>query len=101
MKILFIYPDYKVNIDPLTKKITGIEKGGWYMEGIASLAAVLKEKGHKVGLYHLTVPVKKEEFQTYLQKESPDLIGFVVMTRGDTPPYESSRAGPKKLCRMF
>lgn len=82
MKILFIYPDYKINIDPLRKKIIGIEKGGWYMEGIASLAAVLKEKDHKVGLYHLTAPVKKEEFQSYLQKESPDLIGFVVMTRG-------------------
>ncbi|MEW6274781.1 MAG: hypothetical protein AB1556_06660 [Bacillota bacterium] len=33
MKILFIYPDYKINIDPFTKRVTGIEKGGWYMEG--------------------------------------------------------------------
>ncbi|MEW6426031.1 MAG: radical SAM protein [Bacillota bacterium] len=82
MKILFIYPDYKINIDPFTKRVTGIEKGGWYMEGLASLAAVLKENGHQVSLYHLTAPVERKEFQAHLRQSSPDLIGFVAMTRG-------------------
>ncbi|MDI7251700.1 MAG: hypothetical protein QME89_03990, partial [Actinomycetota bacterium] len=67
MKILFVYPDYKVNIDPLTGRMLGVEEGGWYMEGLASLSAVLKGHGHLVSLYHLTRPVPREEFQAAIR----------------------------------
>ncbi len=81
MKVLFVYPDYKVNVDPYSGRMLGVEEGGWYMEGVASLSAVLKEAGHEVGLYHLTSPVEREEFQAALRREGPDLLGFVTMTR--------------------
>ncbi|MGQ9536982.1 MAG: B12-binding domain-containing radical SAM protein [Actinomycetota bacterium] len=81
MKVLFVYPDYKVNLDPLNGRMLGVEEGGWYMEGLASLSAVLKDHGHQVTLYHLTRPVPREEFQAALRREAPDLLGFVTMTR--------------------
>ncbi len=81
MKVLFVYPDYKVNMDPETGSMVGVEEGGWYMEGVASLTAVLRGAGHDVGLYHLTSPVQRSEFQNTLKKEGPDLLGFVTMTR--------------------
>lgn len=81
MKVLFIYPDYKVNIDPGTGRMLGVDEGGWYMEGVASLSAVLKQAGHDVELYHLTSPVGRAEFQDNLRRRGPDLIGFVTMTR--------------------
>ncbi len=81
MRILFIYPDYKVNMDPTSGRMTGVDEGGWYMEGVASLSAVLKRAGHHVSLYHLTGPVERERFQSEIVRESPDLMGFVTMTR--------------------
>ncbi len=51
------------------------------MEGVASLSAVLKDNGHEVSLYHLTEPVERKEFQRQLASQSPDLVGFVTMTR--------------------
>jgi radical SAM superfamily enzyme YgiQ (UPF0313 family) len=70
-----------VNVDPLTGSITGVDEGGWYMEGVASLSAVLKQAGHEVSLYHLTRPAGREEFTRRVRAEAPDLIGFVTMTR--------------------
>jgi len=81
LKVLFVYPDYKVNIDPMTGRMTGVDEGGWYMEGVASLSAVLKGAGHQVSLYHLTSPAGRAEFQRNLKAECPDLVGFVTMTR--------------------
>jgi anaerobic magnesium-protoporphyrin IX monomethyl ester cyclase len=81
VKVLFIYPDYKVNVDPQTGSMLGVEEGGWYMEGVASLAAVLKNAGHEVDLYHLTSPIGRREFQENLLARRPDLMGFVTMTR--------------------
>ncbi len=81
MKVLFVYPDYKINVDPRTGRMLGVEEGGWYMEGVASLSAVLKGAGHEVSLYHLTRPAPKGEFQATLRREGPDLLGFVTMTR--------------------
>ncbi len=81
MKVLFVYPDYKVNVDPGSGRMLGVEEGGWYMEGVASLSSVLKAAGHEVSLYHLTSPVGRGEFQATLRKEGPDLLGFVTMTR--------------------
>jgi len=81
LKILFVYPDYKVNIHPHTGRMLGVDEGGWYMEGVASLAAVLADAGHDTGLYHLTRPARRVDFQDTLRGESPDLLGFVTMTR--------------------
>ncbi len=81
MKILFVYPDFKVNMDPETGRFTGVERGGWYMEGVGSLSASLKQAGHEVALYHLTEPVERPQFQAELKRQAPDLIGFVTMTR--------------------
>ena len=81
MRFLFVYPDFKINMDPLTHQVTGVEEGGWYMEGVAILSAVLKRAGHEVSLYHLTSPAERGEFQKNLRKEGPDLLGFVTMTR--------------------
>lgn len=81
MKILFIYPDYKVNMDPVSGRVTGVDEGGWYMEGVASLSAALKAAGHDVSLYHLTGPVGRDQFQSKIMQESPDLLGFITMTR--------------------
>ena len=81
MKFLFVYPDFKINMDPLTHQMTWVEEGGWYMEGVATLSAVLKKAGHEVSLYHLTSPVGRGEFQENLRKKGPDVIGFVTMTR--------------------
>ncbi|MHB8779863.1 MAG: B12-binding domain-containing radical SAM protein [Candidatus Geothermincolia bacterium] len=81
MRILFVYPDFKVNVEQGTGRPLGVEPGGWYMEGVATLSALLKAKGHEVGLYHLTRPVERPEFQAYVKQADPDLIGFVTMTR--------------------
>ncbi len=81
MKVLFIYPDYKVNIDPRSGRMLGVDEGGWYMEGVASISAVLKQAGHEVSLFHMTRPASRGEFQASLRAEDPDLMGFVTMTR--------------------
>jgi radical SAM superfamily enzyme YgiQ (UPF0313 family) len=82
VKILFVYPDYKVEIDPDTHEQIGIVKGGWYMEGVGSMTALLRQHGHEVALYHLTEPPASDaEFVATVQRHEPDLIGFVTMTR--------------------
>ena len=82
MKILFVYPDYKVEIDADTHAEIGVIKGGWYMEGVASMAAVLRQRGHEVALYHLTEPPASDEaFVAEVQRHQPGLIGFITMTR--------------------
>ena len=81
MKFLFIYPDYKVEIDPDSHRQIGVVKGGWYMEGVASVSALLKENGHDVALYHLTEPVSDDEFVRVTLDHGADAIGFVTMTR--------------------
>ncbi len=69
MKILFIYPD--LNID--------IRWGGHYYEGIASLSAILKSKGHQVELLHVYNLLKSKDLSRYL--DSPlDLIAFSATT---------------------
>ena len=81
MKILFIYPDFKINIDPDTGRQTGIERGGWYMEGVASISAVLKENRFGVSLHHMVEPEDKEVFKKMIRAELPDMVAFITMTR--------------------
>lgn len=78
LKVLFVYPDYSINRH-LDGRVT-IDEGGWYSEGLASLAAVLREDGHEVELYHLTRPVPQDEFEAQIKKASPDLVGFSIFT---------------------
>jgi len=81
VKVLFVYPDFTLDIDPATKRFLALEEGGWYMEGLASMSAVLKEKGHDVALYHIIRPVDRDAFTLRLQREQPDLVGFTTGTR--------------------
>lgn len=70
MKILFIYP----NVDS--------QPGFNY--GLAHMAAVLKEHGHQVELWHLCEALAslpgKEQFQAQVVSLQPDIIGFSVVT---------------------
>lgn len=69
MNILFIYPD--LNID--------INWRGLYHEGIASLSAVLKAKGHSVKLIHVyNLKHSEDVFNTAL--DDIDLIAFSATT---------------------
>jgi radical SAM superfamily enzyme YgiQ (UPF0313 family) len=81
VKVLFVYPDFTLDIDPVTKRVQGLETGGWYMEGLACMSAVLKEKGHDVALYHILRPAERRSFVRRLEKEQPDLVGFTAGTR--------------------
>ncbi len=86
MRVLFVFPDFG-----LVKNRQGqmvLEHGGWYSEGIGSLAAVLAARGHSVGLFHLTGPVTREEFTDKLRREKPDLVAFSVRTQVFRPAVE-------------
>jgi len=74
LKVLFIYPDFL----EATKRVRNIP--GNYSEGLASLSAVLKEGGHKVGLYHQTYMPEKDEFINTVKSHGPDIIGFSIRT---------------------
>jgi len=73
-KVLFIYPDFLEK----TKHIKNIP--GNYNEGLASLAAVLKESGHFVSLYHQTYMPDKNEFIETVKGYAPDIIGVSIRT---------------------
>lgn len=86
MKVLFVFPDFG-----LVKNRRGqvvLERGGWYSEGVGSLAAVLAERGRAIALYHLTGPVDREEFSARLKLEAPDLVAFSVRTQVFRPASE-------------
>jgi anaerobic magnesium-protoporphyrin IX monomethyl ester cyclase len=78
LKVLFVYPDYSINRH-LDGHVT-IDEGGWYSEGLASLAAVLREDGHSVELYHLTKPAPEDEFIARVMKSGPDMVAFSIFT---------------------
>ena len=71
---LFVYPDFL----EATKDVKNIP--GNYNEGIASIAAVLKDAGHNVSLYHLTYMPQKQEFIEKVTAYDPDMVGFTVRT---------------------
>jgi len=81
VKVLLVYPDFTVDLDPATKRLLALNEGGWYSEGLASIAAVLRGKGHTVALYHITAPVEREAFTARLRDEAPDVVGFTAVTR--------------------
>jgi len=74
MRVLFVYPDFYVH-----KHGDGrirYEPAGWYNEGLASLSAALKQRGHETALLHLLCPPAKEHFQAQLRRQCPDLVAF-------------------------
>lgn len=69
MNVLFIYPD--LNID--------VNWQGHYYEGIASLSAILKSKGHHVELAHI-YNLKKSEDAIDSVSDNFDLVAFSCTT---------------------
>jgi len=84
VKILFIYPDYKVEIDPDTHSRS--HRKGRLVHGGCRLhdgaAAPERPRG---GALPLTEPAPDAEFVATVQRRGPDLIGFVTMTREYRP----------------
>lgn len=69
MKVLFIYPDLNIDV-------------GWqgcYYEGVASLSAILKSKGHKVELAHI-YSLEKAEALMEMASAGFDLVAFSSTT---------------------
>jgi len=67
MRVLFIYPDLSSTITHYT---------GTLSYGVASLAAVLREEGHEVGLLHLIASPREEEFRARVRAARPELVAF-------------------------
>ena len=72
-KVLIVYPDFVENN-------AGTKLKGSYSEGIASIAAVLKQGGHDVALYHMNGRVSKEEYVRELRARAPDVAAFSTWT---------------------
>lgn len=90
MKLLLIYIDFKLDLNPLTQ-VVEIQKGGWYMEGVAILPSVLKNNNFDCSLYHITEPEDKNVFVNRIKEENPDIIGFTIMTSAFTVVEEYSK----------
>lgn len=75
MRMLLVYPDY-TDRDTATHT-----SGGNYMEGLASISAVLKQGGHDCRLLHLLNLHTEEAFKRRLREAGTfDIIGFSVRT---------------------
>ena len=78
-RMLLVYPDYT------DRDCTAKTSGGNYMEGLASISAVLKQGGHTVKLMHLLNLHTEKDFKDKLKKlwdetDGFDIIGFSVRT---------------------
>lgn len=58
---------------------------GSYSEGIASIAAVVKDAGHEFELIHVTRPTSAEALAARVAQTKPDAVGYSCMTH--TFPY--------------
>ncbi len=58
---------------------------GSYSEGIASIAAVVKQAGHEFELIHVTRPTSPEKLAERVAATKPDALGYSCMTH--TFPY--------------
>ena len=76
MKVLFVYIDLAAQKNRKGQLVCS--PGGWFQEGIASIAACLRQAGHEASLYHLVNPVKRDEFVRAVQRQAPDVAGFSV-----------------------
>jgi len=74
-RMLLVYPDYT------DRDISFKGTGGNYMEGLASISAVLKQSGHSVKLLHLlNLHDEKSYKDRLLGMGEFDIIGFSVRT---------------------
>jgi anaerobic magnesium-protoporphyrin IX monomethyl ester cyclase len=76
MKVLFIYIDLAAQKNRKGQLVCS--PGGWFQEGIASIAACLRQAGHEAALYHLVNPVGRDEFVRAVRRHAPDIAGFSV-----------------------
>lgn len=73
--MLLVYPDYT------DRDCKAGKSGGNYMEGLASISAVLKQGGHSVSLLHLLYYHNEQEFKEKLKAAGEfDIVGFSVRT---------------------
>lgn len=72
-KMLLIYPDYT------DRDARGRASGGNYMEGLASISAVLKQGGHDVQLLHLLYLHTEEEFKQKFKEKWENAGGFDIV----------------------
>jgi anaerobic magnesium-protoporphyrin IX monomethyl ester cyclase len=76
MKVLFIYIDLAAQKNRKGQLVCS--PGGWFQEGIASIAACLRQAGHEAALHHLVNPVGRDAFVKAVQRHAPDIVGFSV-----------------------
>lgn len=76
--VLLVYPDYTVVESLVRRGKYHVEEGGWYSEGLAALAARLKEAGHRPWLLHLTRPAEEEEFVSAVRSRDPAVVAITV-----------------------
>ncbi len=76
MKVLFVYIDLAAQKNRKGQLVCN--PGGWFQEGIASIAACLRQAGHEAALYHLVNPVGRGEFVRAVQHHAPDVAGFSI-----------------------
>lgn len=100
-RVTLIYPDYTVMRLFSSPGTTRVERGGWYAEGVAALAAALKLQHHEVSLLHVTQPPERQDFVARLEATHPDVIGFSVRTSAVPAVTEWTRwtreAGPAPI----
>ena len=63
---------------------------GYYSEGVASIAALVRRAGHDFKLLHITRPIDPELLANQVAQTAPDLVCFSCMTH--TYPYLKSFA---------
>jgi radical SAM superfamily enzyme YgiQ (UPF0313 family) len=76
MKFLFIYIDLAAQKNRKGQLVCS--PGGWFQEGIASIAACLRQAGHEAALYHMVNPVERGQFVKALRRHAPDIAGFSI-----------------------
>ena len=76
MKVLFVYIDLAAQKNRKGELVCS--PGGWFQEGIASMAACLRQAGHEVALYHLVNPVEHNGFVKAVRRHAPDVAGFSI-----------------------
>lgn len=70
MKIVFIFPDLNV-FSQFSSDYSGI-----FAQGIGSLSAVLRKKGHQTSLMHITKDIGKDKFLAAIETQKPQLVAF-------------------------
>ena len=76
MKVLFVYIDLAAQKNRKGELVC--TPGGWFQEGIASMAACLRQAGHQADLYHLVNPVERDEFVKAIRRHAPDVAGLSI-----------------------